>query len=87
MSGQTPTATVGESKTLIAALTGLAFEHVHHYALAVDSPDGTIVKFCCDDRRTAAGLLRLGANLILSQPGESMQPGQDGPPMPPGSQP
>lgn len=76
------TETVGETRTLLATLTGIPREHVRHYAIVVMASDGMILKFCCDDRSMAAALLMAGARAVVTQPGQSLRADGEVPPMP-----
>ena len=78
--------TVGETRHALAALTGMPADEIHHYAMVADmGASGLVLLFCCDDRNSIAGLLRLGADLVLGQIGQS-QNGRPPPPMPEGSE-
>jgi len=82
-----PAATVGEVRDTLAALLGIPQPEIRHYAFVVDADEGTILKFCCDDRRAAAAMFREAARLLLSKPGESMLENREPPPMPGKAQP
>jgi hypothetical protein len=73
--------TVGETRAALSALTGLKPEDIHHYAMVIDTDEGTIVKFCCDDREAAAAMLTGGALMVVTHPGEALNGGPV-PPMP-----
>ena len=78
-----PTQTVGESRTLLGILLGVPRDHIRHYAIVADADDGTHLKFCCDDRTHVAAMLGRAGMLVLSERGESVNPGVEPPPMPP----
>jgi len=73
--------TVGETRQALSALTGMPADEIGHYAIVADTERGLALQFCCDDRNDIAGLLRMGADLILTDVGES-QNERPPPPMP-----
>lgn len=78
------TETVGETRTLLATLTGIPREHVRHYAIVVSADEGLVLKFCCDDRPMAAALLMAGARAVVGLRGQSLRADGEVPPMPEG---
>lgn len=77
-----PTATVGETRTLLGTLFGVTRAHIEHYAVVADAPEGLLIKFCCDDRAATALLLARAGEALLTQPGISMRADGRRPPMP-----
>jgi hypothetical protein len=73
--------TVGEDRQAIGDLLGIDPGHVRHYAMTVEAGEGTIVKFCCDDRIAAAQMLVEGAHHVMASPGTPVA-GSPVPPMP-----
>lgn len=77
-----PTSTVGETRTLLGALLGVGREHVEHYAVVAQAPEGLLISFCCDDRAETANLLARAGEAILTGPGTSRRSDGRRPPMP-----
>lgn len=77
-----PTATVGETRTMLGILSGIPRDHIRHYAIAIDADEGTVLKFCCDDREVAARMLSQAAKLVVTQPGTAAPRGGPVPSMP-----
>lgn len=65
-----PTATVGETRTMLGILAGIPRDHIRHYVIAMDADEGAVLKFCCDDREMAAAMFSRAATLVVTVPGE-----------------
>jgi hypothetical protein len=74
--------TVGEVKAALGSVTGIDPAHIEHYVIAMDTAEGAILKFCCDDRRQAGVMFAEAARLVVTVRGESLRPGGRVPGMP-----